>query len=75
MKTKSQRSVDDIQKEIDQEKAKLETIQGSQCERYSRIVGYYRPKTLWNPGRAEEDKLRKSFSTYGNQRINQEKAV
>ena len=34
---------------------------GSQCEVYSRIVGYYRPVQQWNKGKVEEFKMRKTF--------------
>ena len=32
------------------------------CEVFSRIVGYYRPINLWNEGKKEEFKERKTFS-------------
>ena len=32
-------------------------------ERYSRIVGYYRPVNQWNKGKKEEFKERKVFKT------------
>jgi len=31
------------------------------CEVFSRIVGYYRPVQLWNEGKKEEFKDRKTF--------------
>ncbi len=31
------------------------------CEVYTRIVGYYRPKSNANPGKQEEIRLRKNF--------------
>jgi len=34
---------------------------GSQCEIYSRVVGYLRPISSWNEGKQEEFKLRKTF--------------
>jgi hypothetical protein len=33
------------------------------CEVYSRVVGYLRPVKQWNPGKQEEYKQRKNFST------------
>jgi len=33
----------------------------SDCEVYTRIVGYYRPVQQWNKGKREEFKLRKTF--------------
>jgi ribonucleoside-triphosphate reductase len=35
---------------------------GLKCEVFSRIVGYYRPVELWNDGKKEEFKFRKTFS-------------
>ncbi len=34
---------------------------GSECEVYSRIVGYFRPVKQWNKGKREEFKMRSSF--------------
>jgi ribonucleoside-triphosphate reductase len=34
----------------------------SECEVYSRIVGYLRPVSQWNEGKKEEFKLRKNFA-------------
>jgi len=34
---------------------------GSECEVYSRIVGYFRPVSQWNKGKKAEFKLRKNF--------------
>ena len=31
------------------------------CERFSRVVGYFRPIDLWNVGKQEEFKDRKVF--------------
>ena len=35
---------------------------GSECEVYSRIVGYIRPVQQWNKGKKEEFKTRKTFT-------------
>lgn len=35
--------------------------QRTKCEVYSRVVGYIRPVTQWNEGKAEEFKDRKTF--------------
>ncbi len=35
---------------------------GQKCEVFSRVVGYYRPVELWNDGKKEEFKMRKTFS-------------
>jgi len=34
---------------------------GSECEVYSRVVGYYRPVQNWNDGKREEFRLRSTF--------------
>ncbi len=34
---------------------------GKTCEVYSRIVGYYRPVSQWNPGKRSEFNLRKEY--------------
>lgn len=31
------------------------------CEIYSRVVGFYRPVSQWNPGKKEEFKNRKPY--------------
>jgi len=33
----------------------------TKCQRYSRIVGYYRPVSQWNEGKQAEMKERKVF--------------
>jgi len=32
-----------------------------QCEQYSRVVGYFRPVTEWNPGKRAEFEDRKEY--------------
>jgi len=49
MKTKQQ-----INNQIKKLKDKLPTIKGTECETYTRIVGYYRPYKSWNDGKKEE---------------------
>ena len=34
---------------------------GAKCEVYSRVVGYFRPVSMWNRGKQEEFKDRKTF--------------
>jgi len=38
------------------------------CEVYSRVVGYLRPISQWNPGKTEEYKKRKDFKVGGEQK-------
>jgi len=35
--------------------------QRTRCEIYSRVVGYIRPTSQWNDGKAEEFRDRKTF--------------
>ena len=35
---------------------------GRETDVYSRVVGFYRPTKLWNKGKKEEFKERKTFS-------------
>jgi anaerobic ribonucleoside-triphosphate reductase len=49
------------EKEIEWLKEELENVEGTECEVYSRIVGFYRPIKAWNPGKKEEFNLRKVF--------------
>lgn len=42
-------------------KEKLKNVQGTACEVYARIVGYYRPVDNWNKGKQEEYENRKNF--------------
>ncbi len=37
--------------------------QRTQCEVYSRVVGYIRPVDQWNPGKQSEFSDRKTFET------------
>jgi hypothetical protein len=50
-----------IKEEIKELKHKLQNVQGSECEVYTRIVGYYRSVANWNVGKSEEYKFRKEF--------------
>jgi ribonucleoside-triphosphate reductase len=38
---------------------------GQPCEVYSRVVGYLRPVTQWNDGKAEEFNMRRTFQFAG----------
>ena len=42
-------------------KEELATVKGTECEVYSRIVGYYRSVKNWNKGKASEYEDRVSF--------------
>lgn len=55
------RTLQEIEAEIVQLKAQIETVQGTECEVYTRIVGYYRSLQNWNKGKKEEYRLRVPF--------------
>jgi anaerobic ribonucleoside-triphosphate reductase len=53
MKTAT-RAIEDINKEIELLKEKLDNVQGTETEVYTRIVGYYRSIKNWNKGKRAE---------------------
>ncbi|MDR1626810.1 MAG: hypothetical protein LBT33_09745 [Spirochaetia bacterium] len=55
------RSVETITKEIEELKARLANVKGTQTEVYTRIVGYYRSLRNWNKGKREEYAQRLPF--------------
>jgi len=55
------RTLQEIEAELAQLRAQLETVQGTECEVYTRIVGYYRSLRNWNKGKKEEYRLRVTF--------------
>jgi hypothetical protein len=47
--------------EIERLEAELAGAKGTECEVYSRIVGYFRPVKQWNSGKQEEYGERETF--------------
>lgn len=47
--------------EIEKLEQELANVKGTECEIYSRIVGYFRPVKQWNNGKQEEFYERKMF--------------
>jgi ribonucleoside-triphosphate reductase len=47
--------------EIEKLEKELTNVKGTECEVYSRIVGYFRPVKQWNNGKQEEFYERKMF--------------
>lgn len=47
--------------EIERLETELAGVKGSECEVYSRIVGYFRPIKQWNNGKQEEYSERETF--------------
>jgi len=49
------------QKTLETLKQELKEVKGSDCEVYSRVVGYHSPTSHWNKGKKEEFKQRETF--------------
>lgn len=58
----TERTLSQVEAEIEQVKKELSDLHGTQTEVYARIVGYYRAVRNWNKGKADEFKLRKVFT-------------
>ena len=50
-----------IETKISELKAAKEAAKGTNCEVYSRVVGYLRPGQTWNRGKKEEFAMRKTI--------------
>ena len=50
-----------LRKEIEEATEKLNNKKVCMCERYSRIVGYYRSYASFNLGKLEEARIRKNY--------------
>jgi len=61
--TKQERTL--IEDKISQLKAERDTAKGTNCEVYSRVVGYLRPVMMWNKGKREEFAMRKNIRMCG----------
>ncbi len=55
-------TIESIDKEIAALKDSLNSVQGTETEVYTRIVGYYRAVKNWNLGKKEEYKVRRTFN-------------
>lgn len=51
-----------IENQISELKAQRESAKGTNCEVYSRVVGYLRPVMMWNKGKKEEFSMRKTIN-------------
>lgn len=58
----AKRTLEEIEKEIQQTKAELLDVHGTETEVYARIVGYYRAVKNWNKGKRDEFDSRKMFN-------------
>jgi ribonucleoside-triphosphate reductase len=50
-----------ILQRIEELEKELLNVRGTECEVYSRIVGYFRPVKQWNNGKQEEFSQRVTF--------------
>mgnify|MGYP002623909563 FL=1 len=57
-----ERTLEQIEADIERTKAELESVHGTETEVYARIVGYYRAVKNWNKGKRDEYEMRKLFS-------------
>jgi anaerobic ribonucleoside-triphosphate reductase len=51
----------EILMEIEKLETELAAAKGTECEVYSRIVGYFRPVKQWNNGKQEEYSEREAY--------------
>ncbi len=56
------KNLHEIDTELATLRAQLASVQGRECEVYTRIVGYYRSLRNWNKGKKEEYRQRITFS-------------
>jgi len=54
-------TANEIEMKISELEAQKLNVSGEKCEIYSRVVGYLRPIALWNEGKREEFKIRKTY--------------
>jgi len=52
---------EEVEKRIKELEQQRDSVKGSKCEVYSRVVGYLRPVQQWNEGKEQEFKERKTF--------------
>ena len=50
-----------VENKISELKTEMKDVHGSECEVYSRVVGYLRPVQNWNKGKKEEFAMRKTM--------------
>jgi hypothetical protein len=54
-------TVESIDREIAELQARLPLVEGTPCQVFDRVTGYYQPVQNWNPGKMQEFKERKRF--------------
>ncbi len=55
------KTIEQIDRQIDELQQKLQNVKGTKTEVYTRIVGYHRAVDNWNNGKKEEYRHRKAF--------------
>lgn len=55
-------SKQEIEAKIAELKEEMKDVHGTECEVFSRVVGYLRPVQNWNKGKKEEFTQRKLFN-------------
>lgn len=55
----------EINAEIARLEAELPLVKGTECEVWSRCVGFFRPVKDWNPGKVSEFKERVPYNVTG----------
>ncbi|MDR0953297.1 MAG: anaerobic ribonucleoside-triphosphate reductase [Elusimicrobiota bacterium] len=53
--------IKNIETRISELKTAKNAAKGTNCEVYSRVVGYLRPVMMWNKGKKEEYSMRKNI--------------
>ncbi len=64
------RTLAQIEQEIEETKAALKDVHGTETEVYARIVGYYRAVKHWNKGKRDEFDQRKMFTLEASKEYN-----
>jgi ribonucleoside-triphosphate reductase len=54
---------EELQARLDELKNEMLNVKGTECEVYSRVVGYFRPVKQWNNGKQEEYADRVAFDS------------
>lgn len=72
MMEETTRDVASIDREIEKLKTRLQNVEGTPTEIYTRIVGYYRSLTNWNKGKREEYTHRTTFASPAGARSTEE---
>ena len=75
MMEETTRDVASIDREIEKLKTRLQNVEGTPTEIYTRIVGYYRSLTNWNKGKREEYTHRRTFAAAAGEQYESRRSV